>query len=428
MERGEIMGFTFASLLSPGWWSGFLSLLLQASFFGNWLVLALLLLQRLRMRPASLFCALAALFRLLLPVPIQSPLSLHRLWMDMQQRAVTVVELSDGRSAAVAGAAFSDGAVPTLFLMLWALGAMGTLAVFVVRFYRQRRMLCVCMRLPASSPAVQAVWAAGRGCGIPVYSCENVSAPLAAGIFRPRIVIPAGLAFTGELHLALMHEREHIRCGHNLLKAFMLLACCLHWWNPLCWQLQRALCEELELCCDRRALGRLGAGARAPYARALLHFYAQEPAPAFSSAFSGGAAEERIRQIMTYRPRRGRTFSACILTVLLFSLLASLPAASVVSVMVQSVEASDAGEIQEDGDMAFQGGGSAAFAWEAQVQPAVDGTGLYSIYVTQGTVVEDTADRIGGTAIPALLKFFFFSDSRASSNVTEEIVCEAQDA
>ena len=416
------MGLLFASLLSLDRWNGFLVLLLQAGFFGSWMVLALLLLQRLRMRPASLFCALAALFRLLLPVPVQSPLSLHRLWMDTQQRVVTVIELSDGRSAAVSGAAFSDGAVPTLLLLLWALGAMGTLAVFVVRFYRQHRMLRVCMRLPVSSPAVQAVWAAGRGRGIPVYSCENISAPLAVGIFRPRIVIPASLAFTGELHLALMHEREHIRYGHNLLKAFMLLACCLHWWNPLCWRLQRALCEELELCCDRRALGRLGTGARASYARALLYFYAREPAPAFSSGFGGGAAEERIRQIMTYRPRRGRALAACVLTVLLFSLLASLPAVSVVSVMVQSVEVSDAGGVQEDRDTAIQSGDSAAF-WEAQVQPTADETALYSVYVTQ-----DTADIVEGGVIPDFLELFFFSADRASSGVTEGTAYEAQDA
>ena len=71
---------------------GFLILLLQASFFAGWLILALFLQHRMKLRPATHFCALAALLRLLLPQPLQSPLSHHQLWMGEQKVATSVIE------------------------------------------------------------------------------------------------------------------------------------------------------------------------------------------------------------------------------------------------------------------------------------------------------------------------------------------------
>ena len=360
-----------------------LPLLLQASFFGGWLVLATLLLRRVRARCAALCCALAALLRLLLPLPLESPLSLHRLWMDPRPQMVTAVQLSDGRVAAISGPAGLAAGLPAFLLPLWAAGMAGTLTVFALRFFKQRRLLRLCIPVPAASPLAQAVKSPGKGRGIAVYTCENVLAPLAAGVFRPRILLPSGAEPTETMLLALMHEAEHIRRRHNLLKALMLLACCLHWFNPLCWRLQRALCEELELCCDRHALERLGQDARAPYARALLHFYAREPACAFSSGFGGGAAEERIRQIMHYRPpRRGAAALSAGAALLLFFALASLPAVTAVSVtMNTAVETFSDGWVQaEEGTLSLWDG---AIADDEAEQPVTEDVPYYGTYMVQ---------------------------------------------
>jgi beta-lactamase regulating signal transducer with metallopeptidase domain len=386
---------------------GFLILLLQASFFAGWLILALFFLQRMKLRPASLFCALAALLRLLLPLPLQSPLSLHQLWMGEQKVATSVIEFSEGRSAVLSWTAEAAGPLPAFLLPLWAAGALWVLALFALRLFRQRRQLQLCIPLPASSPAAAAVREAARGRSIPVYTCENIPAPLVVGILHPRILIPSGTAFTDELRLALVHETAHIRRRHNLLKLLMLLACCLHWFNPLCWQLKKALGEELELSCDRRALQSLGENARAPYARALLHFYAREPSPVLSSAFGAGAAEERIRQIMTYRPRRGRTVFSLLLSLLLFSALASLPAVTFYSVTVTASE--DFGQLQED-TFAFLAEGNASSDWEVEALQAADERVLYGTYTLPSSAEKQAAEE-------KPLKSFFLRSLPSSADI-----------
>lgn len=404
---------------------GFLIFLLQASFFADWLILALFFLQRLKLRPASLFCALAALLRLLLPLPLQSPFSLHRLWMGMPKQAVTVIEFSE-EHAAFSGSAKSAGSLPGFLLLLWAAGVLWVLALFAVRLFRQRRRLQLSIPLPASSPAAAAVRDAAAGRRVLVYTCENIPAPLAVGVFYPRILIPSGTAFTDELRLALVHETAHIRRRHNLLKLLMLLACCLHWFNPLCWRLKRALSEELELSCDRQALRSLGEDARVPYARALLHFYAREPAPGLSSSFGGGAAEERIRQIMTYRPRRCQVLSAFLLVLLLFSALASLPAATLYSVTVSTGSVSGAGGAHLNGDaLVMEIREAASPAQQTQRLTAVDEALFYGDYiVTADTEAQDLRE---GAADSLLLKFLFpFSvqSSRAAAVQQEETAAE----
>lgn len=345
-------------LLPAGLGDSFLIWLIQASFFSNWLILAALFCRRMKGRHAALFLSLAALLRLLILLPLESPLSLHRLWLGGQAR-VAVIRFAGGQQAALAPAA-AQAALPGLLLPLWALGAVGMLCCLLLRSLPQLRQLRLCIPLPGDSPIAKMAAGLHGGRPIPLYSCEGIPAPLTVGVLRPRILLPSGAAPSEALYCALAHECMHIRYRHNLVKWLLLLACCLHWFNPLCWRLQRVLSEELELSCDRHALSRLGEEARAPYAHALLQFYARSPAYACGSSFGGGAAEARIRQIMGWRPRRGAAVGAGCAALLLFYLLAALPSTALVGVTVSAGTASELSAAEDT-----------AAAWAGEREPFI---------------------------------------------------------
>ena len=91
-----------------------------------------------------------------------------------------------------------------------------------------------------------------------------------AWLLRPVLLLPEGRASGRMLHYALLHELTHYRRRDIWLKALMLWVCAVHWFNPLVWLMARAVERDTELACDERAAGRLTAGERAEYGRAIL--------------------------------------------------------------------------------------------------------------------------------------------------------------
>ena len=91
-----------------------------------------------------------------------------------------------------------------------------------------------------------------------------------AGLFLPALLLPEGQVSGELLHYALLHELTHYRRRDIWLKALMLWVCAVHWFNPLVWLMARAVERATELACDERAAGRLTAGERAEYGRAIL--------------------------------------------------------------------------------------------------------------------------------------------------------------
>ena len=88
-----------------------------------------------------------------------------------------------------------------------------------------------------------------------VTVCEStdVDRPGVIGFFRPRILLPAGLAqrlTADEMKQLLLHEMEHLRRRDdwtNLAQKLLLAVFPLH--LPLLWA-ERQLCREREIACD----------------------------------------------------------------------------------------------------------------------------------------------------------------------------------
>jgi TonB family protein len=91
-----------------------------------------------------------------------------------------------------------------------------------------------------------------RECGARVVTTPAAPMPLAWGILRPTIVLPAAALDWPEerLRSVLLHERTHLLRRDLLTHAIAQAACCLYWFHPLAWVALGRLKQEREQACD----------------------------------------------------------------------------------------------------------------------------------------------------------------------------------
>ncbi len=130
-------------------------------------------------------------------------------------------------------------------LWLWSIGLAAAASRFAAGAVRTSRM--------ARRGEDWREWA-----GIRVLFSEDVPVPLAWGLRRPVILLPAHAREWPEARLqsVLMHEREHI--GRRDLLSHWLghAACSLYWFHPLAWLALREFRKQRERACDDAVLAR----------------------------------------------------------------------------------------------------------------------------------------------------------------------------
>lgn len=91
------------------------------------------------------------------------------------------------------------------------------------------------------------------------------------GVFKPVLVLPesmSGQLNDAELEQVMMHEMIHVARWDNLAANLHRMLCCLLWFHPVVWVLDRLLIAERERACDDEVI-RLG-GTSEVYATSLL--------------------------------------------------------------------------------------------------------------------------------------------------------------
>lgn len=150
---------------------------------------------------------------------------------------------------------------PTLLLILWAVGAAVWLAVQTARHLR-----FVGRAVHEGTPLATAG-------GVAVIMSAAVPGPMAAGVLRRRILLPADFLarYTpAERRLTLLHEGAHHDRGDLVANLAGLLVLALHWWNPVAHAAWRAFRADQELACDATVLAGSDGDTRMAYGRAVL--------------------------------------------------------------------------------------------------------------------------------------------------------------
>lgn len=137
-----------------------------------------------------------------------------------------------------------------------------------------------------------------------IFTSDDIASPMVCGLCNPVIFLPTRMNFkdTVLLRNILTHEATHIRRHDNWIKAVMLAALCIHWFNPLVWIMAKCLSSDLESACDAAVLKNYDEEQRKGYAFSLLAMAITGNKTALLySAFSKTEVERRIKSVIRYK-------------------------------------------------------------------------------------------------------------------------------
>ena len=119
-----------------------------------------------------------------------------------------------------------------------------------------------------------------------LLASPDVTGAMAAGLFRPVLLVPEGTQPGPDGAYLLAHELTHLHRNDLARKALFSLVLALHWYNPAAWLLAKRAGRDMETACDEAVLAALGTEHRAAYCDALLHAVNRRRAPALTTCFS----------------------------------------------------------------------------------------------------------------------------------------------
>ncbi|NOT88909.1 MAG: hypothetical protein HOP03_12080 [Lysobacter sp.] len=132
-----------------------------------------------------------------------------------------------------------------------------------------------------------------------------ISGPLAAGIWRPVVLVPAALLARMPVEMLdalLAHELAHIRRHDYLVNLFQRVAEALLFHHPVVWWLSHRIRLEREFVADALAAEVIGEPRRLAHALAELDRFTPH-SPSLAQAANGGHLMSRIQSLLRPQPR-----------------------------------------------------------------------------------------------------------------------------
>ena len=306
------------------------------ALYGSVMILIVLLLRLLLKKklPPVVFPVLwgLVLVRLLVPFSLSSPLSAPLpSWLQQpitysgNAVATSNVIVHEADSSALTKGTqqatevlFEQPDFGPMVVIAFVLGCAATAGLLLAQKRRVDRQLKDSL-LVEQNATISKVLAQAKLHHVLVMTNDHIASPLVKGIWNPCIYLPAGMDFanTTVLGHVILHEAMHIRRKDNLYKLVLLVALCLHWYNPLVWLMAKMLCADLETACDAAVLRQSGEGQKQEYAYSLLTMaVAGRPSPLLYSAFSKTEVERRITGVLQYRKTKLAVLAVSVVLVL----------------------------------------------------------------------------------------------------------------
>jgi len=200
-------------------------------------------------------------------------------------------------------------------MTVWLTGAAVFFAWHIAVYYHARRKLL--RGAGVTDSALLRELCAEYGLRQPrLLKAPTAQTPMAFGLLRPVIVLPARQFPEQELECVLRHELCHLKARHLPMKFLLLAVNALHWCNPAVWLLRHDAAAAMEQCCDEMALRGATNERRGVYSQTLLACAGRQRfAPALTSNLNGGTKEmkARLRNIFTAKPKRTIAISLAVL-------------------------------------------------------------------------------------------------------------------
>lgn len=295
--------------------------LLEMSAWGSLMILAIALLRQAAKRslPKAALPMLWGVVLARLLIPLRWTLQWTRLAATtatppLWTAAESAIQAVQSAGQRLEGIGAPSGQAVSVWVWIWLLG-MGIIAATLVAYrlyWRRRLSTAVAVRDTDAIATWRGTHARLRRVRIMQTTC--IQTPMTSGVLRPTIYLPTGMPAAMLPHV-LAHEGTHIWRHDVARKHLMLLALCLHWFNPLVWLMLALLSRDIEMACDSQVLRTLEGDQRIPYARTLASLAMfQSQTPQFLASFTGNPVEERIRTVL--RPPQKRAVGIALTCVL----------------------------------------------------------------------------------------------------------------
>ena len=248
--------------------------------------------------------------------------------------ATSGLRLSSSTPPDASAALIADAAAPwsidwpLVLLTAWLLGLAAIIGGLLTGFVRLVRVMRGCIEIgagPWRDAADRLAERSGLRQRIAILQSAHPSLLVTCGLFRPKIILPAGAERWADerRHVVLAHEIAHIRRGDWAVQLAAETLRAIYWFNPLVWIACRRLRHESEYACDDAVLDS-GIGA-ADYASHLLDVARQAvgqrtPLVAAPAIAHPSTLERRISAMLTNQrhraPLSGRAWAAAALSAL----------------------------------------------------------------------------------------------------------------
>lgn len=299
--------------------------ILDMSVTASWVILAVMAVRfLLRKAPKKYSYALwvAALFRLLCPVSIQSVVSafnfvpFHKATLQTTGELqfvpsdVRMVEINTGIPVVDAvintGTPVVDTAVSApvpvappvvtpavtvtpmqmlvfVGMIAWVIGMMTMVTISIVNYIKLRKDLRFAVRMREN-----------------IWQCETVRSPFLVGLIKPKIYLPYGLDEQTQGYI-LAHEQYHLKRLDHIAKLLGYAALTIHWFNPLCHLAFRLMNSDMEMSCDEYVLDRNNIPTT-QYSYSLLTIATNRRFPAATPlAFAESGVKERMINVLKWK-------------------------------------------------------------------------------------------------------------------------------
>ena len=134
-----------------------------------------------------------------------------------------------------------------------------------------------------------------------IWIADDVRSPFVIGFIRPKIFLPNNLG-DQEQEYIILHEQHHIKRFDHVIKALAFLALTIHWFNPLVWIAFVLACKDMEMSCDEAVIRKLGENVRADYSASLLTLATGHRIIAGTPlAFGEGDTKGRIKNLAKWK-------------------------------------------------------------------------------------------------------------------------------
>ncbi|MCL2565128.1 MAG: M56 family metallopeptidase [Defluviitaleaceae bacterium] len=166
---------------------------------------------------------------------------------------------------------------------VWVIGVLAFAFFFGGTHFRYRREYCA--SLPVDCDTAHK-WLKEQELmrSLQIRQSDRIKLPLTYGILKPVILLPKTTDWQNEisLHYVLTHELVHIKHFDIIIKWLLVLALCIHWFNPLVWVMYVFANRDIELSCDEAVVKVFEGRLNPAYALAIMRLEEKEAAPMFN--------------------------------------------------------------------------------------------------------------------------------------------------